>query len=181
MKFFGVSFLSRMSNLVKEKVAKNKSLEVKPTMQIPQVLLALLCIFLGLFPGLAYHLIRLSLETSNQGLAGKLLIAAPTQTGLVIELPAGSQAALLAPLTIGAVLVIMFLIVRFISRLGGAERRTADIWLCGYVRDGDAYRYGAHNLYTEVKRYFHWIGGMPRRLHEVTPEAKKKNSIHGNP
>ena len=158
MKFFGVSFLSRMSNLVKEKLAKNTSLEVKPTMQIPQVLLALLCILLGLVPGLAYHLIDLSLRASNQGLAEKLVSTAPAQIGLVISLPAGSNAALLAPLAVGVVLVIMFLIARFISRLGAAERRAADVWLCGYVREGDVYRYGAHNLYTEVKRYFHWIG-----------------------
>jgi hydrogenase-4 component B len=181
MKFFGVSFLSRASKLVQEKAAKNMSLEVTPTMQIPQVLLALLCILLGLAPGLAYRLIHLSLAASNQGLAAKLLSAAPAQAGLVIALPPGSNAAILAPLTVGVVLLLMFLITRFISRLGAAERRTADIWLCGYVRDADEYRYGAHNLYTEVKRYFQWVGGMPRHPHKVAPETKTKKSITGNP
>lgn len=180
MKFFGVSFLSRASKLVQEKAAKHTSLEVKPTMQIPQVLLALLCILLGLAPGLAYRLIHLSLAASNQGLAEKLLSAAPAQTGLVIALPAGSNAAILSPLVVGAILLIMFLIARFISRLGAAERRTSEVWLCGYVREADAYRYGAHNLYTEVKRYFHWVGGMPHRHHEVTPDTKTKKSIPGN-
>jgi hypothetical protein len=70
----------------------------------------------------------------------------------------------------------MFLIARFISRVGGAERRSADIWLCGYVREEDAYRYGAHNLYSEVKRYFHWMGGMPRH-HGNTPEMKSRKSV----
>jgi hypothetical protein len=74
----------------------------------------------------------------------------------------------------------MFLIAKFISRLGAAERRQADLWLCGYVREADAYRYSAHNLYTEVKRYFHWVGGMPRHPHEETPETKTKKSIPGN-
>jgi formate hydrogenlyase subunit 3/multisubunit Na+/H+ antiporter MnhD subunit len=178
MKFFGVSFLSRASKLVQEKAARNISLEVKPTMQIPQVLLALLCILLGLMPGLAYRLIHLSLAASNRGLAEKLLSAAPAQTDLVIALPAGSNVAILAPLAVGAVLLLMFLIAKFISRLGAAERRQADLWLCGYVREADAYRYGAHNLYTEVKRYFRWVGGMPRHPHEGTPETKK--SIPGN-
>jgi NADH:ubiquinone oxidoreductase subunit 5 (subunit L)/multisubunit Na+/H+ antiporter MnhA subunit len=181
MKFFGVSFLSRVSNLVKEKLATKMSLEVNPTMQISQVLLALLCILFGLVPGLAYRLIYLSLAASSQGLAEKLLSSAPAQAGLTIALPVVSNAALLAPLTVGLVLLIMFLVAQFISRVGGAERRSADVWLCGYVREGDAYRYGAHNLYSEVKRYFHWMGGMPRHPHEVTPEVKKKNLIHGNP
>jgi len=179
MKFFGVSFLSRASKLVKEKAARHTSLEVKPTMQIPQVLLALLCILLGLVPGLAYRLIHLSLAGSNQGLAEKLLSAAPAQTDLVIALPAGSNAAILAPLAVGAVLLLMFLIAKFISRLGAAERRQADLWLCGYVREADAYRYSAHNLYTEVKRYFRWVGGMPRHPHERTPETKTQKSIPG--
>jgi hydrogenase-4 component B len=180
MKFFGVSFLSRMSTLVKEKSIGHTSLEVKPTMQIPQILLALLCILLGLLPGLAYRLIHLSLTASSQGLAEKLLSAAPAQTGLAIELPSNSHSALLAPLTVGVVLVVMFFIAWFISRLGAAERRTADVWLCGYVHEADEYRYGAHNLYTEVKRYFRWIGGMPRPPYEGTSETKKKKSIPGN-
>jgi hydrogenase-4 component B len=179
MKFFGVSFLSRVSNLVQEKLGTKVSLEVNPTMQIPQVLLALLCILLGLVPGMAYRLIYLSLAASNQGLAEKLLSSAPAQASLTLTLPVVSNAALLAPLTVGLVLLIMFLIARFISRVGGADRRSADVWLCGYVREGDAYRYGAHNLYSEVKRYFHWMGGMPRYPHEVT-QARKKNSIHEN-
>jgi hydrogenase-4 component B len=181
MKFFGVSFLSRTSKLVEEKTAKNTSLEVKPTMQIPQVLLALLCILLGLVPGLAYHLIHLSLVTSNHGLAARIVGAAPAQTDLVIALPVGSSLAILAPLTVGVILLIMFLIAQFISRLGAAERRSAEVWLCGYVRDGDAYRYSAHHLYTEVKRYFRWIGGIPRHSHKEIPETKTKKSISGNP
>jgi formate hydrogenlyase subunit 3/multisubunit Na+/H+ antiporter MnhD subunit len=180
MKFFGVSFLSRMSNLIKEKTAQKTSLEVEPSMQIPQVLLALFCILLGLLPGSAYHLIHLSLAASNQGLAEKLLGAAPAQIGLAISLPAGGHVALLAPLTVGVVMLIMFLIAGFISKLGAAERRTADIWLCGYVREADTYRYSAHNLYTEVKRYFHWIGGMPRHFRAGSPEMKGKKSIFGN-
>jgi formate hydrogenlyase subunit 3/multisubunit Na+/H+ antiporter MnhD subunit len=176
MKFFGVSFLSRVSNLVREKLGTKTSLEVNPTMQIPQVLLALLCILLGLVPGMAYRLIYLSLAASSQGLAEKLLRSAPAQATLTIALPLVSNAALLAPLTVGLVLLIMFLIARFISRVGGAERRSADIWLCGYVREEDAYRYGAHNLYSEVKRYFHWMGGMPRH-HGNTPEMKSRKSV----
>jgi len=181
MKFFGISFLSRASSLVEEKATQTKSLEVTPTMQIPQLLLAIFCILLGLIPGLAYHLIHLSLAAGSQGLAVRLLSAAPAQTGLRIALPAGFGLAILAPVTVGVILLIMFLIAQFISRLGAAERRTAEVWLCGYVRDADAYRYSAHNLYTEVKRYFRWVGGMPRHARGITPETRNKKSISGNP
>jgi len=114
----------------------------------------------------------------QQALAGGhhiLAAAAPRlvseQISLSIALPSGGSAALLAPLTI----------VRWSAHVpdcpvylpaGGAERRAADVWLCGYIREADVYRYGAHNLYTEVKRYFHWVGGMPRHHHEAAPETK---------
>ncbi len=172
MKFFGLSFLSRTSTLVLNKAAAEGKLEVKPSMQLPQVLLALLCLALGLVPGIAYYFMQQALAGGHHVLSAAAPRLASTQIDLSIALPAGSSAALLAPLTAGAVVLLMFLIARFISRLGGAERRSADIWLCGYIREADVYRYGAHNLYTEVKRYFHWVGGMPRRHHESAPETK---------
>ena len=172
MKFFGLTFLSRTSALVQERAAADAKLEVTPTMQIPQLLLALLCILLGLVPGLAYHFMELALAGGHHILAASALRPVSSQTDLSIALPPGSSAALLAPLAVGAVILIMFLIARFISRLGAAERRAADIWLCGYIREADAYRYGARNLYTEVTRYFHWVGGTPRHHHETAPDTK---------
>ncbi len=172
MKFFGLSFLSRTSALVQNRAAAGEELEVKPTMQLPQLLLALLCLALGLVPGLAYYVMQRALAGGHHILAAAAPRLASTQIDLSIALPSGSSAALLAPLTVGAVVLLMFLIARFVSRLGGAERRAADVWLCGYVREADVYRYGAHNLYTEVKRYFHWVGGMPRHHHEAASDTK---------
>jgi NADH:ubiquinone oxidoreductase subunit 5 (subunit L)/multisubunit Na+/H+ antiporter MnhA subunit len=180
MKFFGMTFLSRASTLVKDKAAANTKLEVKPTMQIPQLLLALLCLTLGLVPGLAYYLMQQSLAGGHQFLTAAMPGALPGHAAFSIALPAGSSAAILAPLAVGAVILLMFLIARFISRLGASERRAADIWLCGYIREADVYRYGAHNLYTEVKRYFGWVGGMPRRHHQVKTDTKTAPSIPEN-
>jgi hypothetical protein len=56
----------------------------------------------------------------------------------------------------------MLLLAWLISRLGGAKRRIAEPWLCGYVREADCHRYVAHNFYGDIKRYFRWLGGMPR-------------------
>jgi formate hydrogenlyase subunit 3/multisubunit Na+/H+ antiporter MnhD subunit len=172
MKFFGLSFLSRTSALVEKKAAAGANLEVKLTMQLPQLLLALLCLVLGLVPGLAYYFMQRALAGGHHILAAAAPRLVSEQIDLSIALPAGSSAALLAPLAAGAVILLMFLIARFISRLGAAERRSADVWLCGYIREADVYRYGAHNFYTEVKRYFGWVGGMPRRHHGAASETK---------
>ncbi len=73
------------------------------------------------------------------------------------------QRALLAPLIVALMLFVIFVVARAISKLGSAERRTADIWLCGYAKEAEVHRYGAHNLYGEVKKYFGWVGGMPKQ------------------
>ena len=70
----------------------------------------------------------------------------------------------------------MFLVVRFISKLGRAPRRAAAPWLCGYVREADCYRYSAHNFYGEIKRYFRWLGGAPR-----AGKAPAKESLTNRP
>jgi len=69
------------------------------------------------------------------------------------------------------VLMAMFAVVRMLSKLGGAQRREAPPWLCGYVREADCHRYSAHNFYGEIKRYFRWLGGAPRPPGEQ-PSAK---------
>jgi hypothetical protein len=56
---------------------------------------------------------------------------------------------------------LLFLLVRFLFRLGGAPRRAAAPWLCGYAREADCHRYSAHHFYGEFKRYFRWLGGAP--------------------
>ena len=163
MKFFGASFLSRTSRVVAEKVRDKGSLEVGWIMQTPQVILAALCLVLGIVPALAYRAIDLGLTGSMHGLGTFLAAFVPADFSAASGLRFEGGGAVLAPVVIAVMLAAMFLIARDISRLGGAERRTADIWLCGYAKEADVHRYGAHNLYGEVKRYFHWIGGMPKK------------------
>jgi hypothetical protein len=80
---------------------------------------------------------------------------------------------LFAPAALVVVLGLMFLIVRFISKLGSAQRRAAAPWLCGYVREADCHRYVAHNFYGEIKRYFRWLGGTPRPRPGKQPALKE--------
>jgi NADH:ubiquinone oxidoreductase subunit 5 (subunit L)/multisubunit Na+/H+ antiporter MnhA subunit len=170
IKFFGVSFLSRASTLVLDRASKGR-LEVGWTMQLPQVVLALLCVVLGVMPAIAFRLMQLALEASSQGYGTALAQASAMRSGLGLGLEPAQSTARFAPLALLAVLGLMFLVVRFISKLGRAQRRAAAPWLCGYVREADCYRYSAHNFYGEIKRYFRWLGGAPR----AHPLEKRKS------
>ena len=171
IKFFGVSFLSRTSALVTARAAA-----ARPARS------------------------RLD-DAGAAGLAGAAVRAAgrraghwlpPDATGVGCQPPglrnrAGQgrpdanralggrgefqSTALFAPLALALVLGLMFLVVRVLSKLGGASRRAAAPWLCGYVREADCHRYFAHNFYGEIKRYFRWLGGAPRPQREE-PSAK---------
>jgi hypothetical protein len=114
---------------------------------------------------------QLALNGSSQGYGAALAKAAPMQTGLWEGVKKFQSTALFAPLMLALVLGLMFLVVRVISKLGGASRRAAVPWLCGYVREADCHRYSAHNFYGEIKRYFRWLGGAPRPQREE-PTAK---------
>jgi formate hydrogenlyase subunit 3/multisubunit Na+/H+ antiporter MnhD subunit len=173
VKFFGVSFLSRTSALVKARVAANDGrLEVPWMMQLPQVALAFLCVLLGVVPAIGFGLMQHALEASRGGLGTTLANASPMMSGPLQGLAQPGSAALFAPVALAAVLGLIFLIVYGISKLGGAPRRAADPWLCGYVREADCHRYVAHNFYGEIKRYFGWLGGVP---HAHKPPALKEH------
>jgi formate hydrogenlyase subunit 3/multisubunit Na+/H+ antiporter MnhD subunit len=145
IKFFGASFLSRRSALVKEKAARRKRLEVGWSMQLPQVLLALVCVLFGVAPVLAARLIGGALAASPRGLVGVPLF--------------DPARALFVPWVLILVLGFAFAVVFAFSKLGGASRRAAVPWLCGEAREEECNRYAAHNFYLAVKRYFRWLGG----------------------
>ncbi|RPJ52048.1 MAG: peroxiredoxin family protein [Acidobacteria bacterium] len=161
IKFFGASFLSRASQLVKQRVEKKKGLEVEGTMLIPQLFLGACCVLFGLFPQVALRLLKAGLEASDQGLGASLADALPVSGQLGVGGPAGQ--AILVPFVLGLVLVGMLLLAWVLSRSGGSQRRTAAPWLCGYAVEAEANRYTAHGLYGEVKRYLRWAGGTAGR------------------
>jgi hydrogenase-4 component B len=161
VKFFGASFLSRSSALVKEKTAGQRRIEVGWVMQIPQLFLAVVCLLLGILPAIAYDLIHSALAASPQGFGRSLGAASAAPQGIWTGLSVVDSSALLVPLALILVLALAFLAARFISMLGGATRRASVPWLCGYAREAECNRYVAHGFYGEIKRYFHWLGGAP--------------------
>ncbi len=176
IKFFGVSFASRPSALVTTQAAKNGGLELPGEMQLPQLLLAAACIGLGIMPALVFHYLQKALEASHQGFGTLLILAAPMTEGPMAGIEALQGTALFAPLALAVLIGLMFLVTMVISKLGGAERRVADPWLCGYVREADCHRYTAHNFYGEIKRWFRWLGGAshpdPGKQNDADAEVK---------
>jgi formate hydrogenlyase subunit 3/multisubunit Na+/H+ antiporter MnhD subunit len=162
IKFFGVAFLSRQSKVVREQAAKQGRLEVGMSQQLPQLIMALLCIVIGLVPGAVYQMLGQVLNTSRQGFAGKLADANSMSAGVTSGLSAIGGGALYVPVVIGIVLALAFAFAYIFSKQGGSTRRSGDAWLCGYAREEDCYRYGASNFYGEIKRCFGWLGGNPR-------------------
>ena len=173
IKFFGVSFLSRCSALVKQRATETGRLEVPWMMQAPQVALAFCCVLLGVVPALGIGLLQLALRASRGGLGSALADTAPHS--IVTGIRGPDSSAVFFPLVLVAVLALIFLMAYTLTMLGGATRRTAAPWLCGYVREADCHRYVAHNFYGEIKRYFHWLGGMP------PASASKPPAVRGLP
>ena len=174
IKFFGVSFLSRTSDLVKEQAAKRGRLEVGLWMQLPQVFLAGMCVLLGVVPALAFNLLQTAMNQSQQGYGAVFAKASPLSQdavrGIAVSgIDKANTVALFTPLLLAAVVLVMFVMARLLTKLGGATRRAAAPWLCGYVREANCHRYVAHNFYSEIKRYFKWLGGMPHALPPVVP------------
>jgi formate hydrogenlyase subunit 3/multisubunit Na+/H+ antiporter MnhD subunit len=158
LKFFGVSFLSRTSQLVSTRAQKG-GLEVGWTMQVPQVVLALACVVVGLAPALAFRVLERALSASRQGLASSLANTLPVMPKSFFVVQGAGSTALFVPVVLAAVVGLMFLVAYGISKLGSAPRRVASPWLCGYAREADCHRYTARNFYNEIERYFRWLGG----------------------
>jgi formate hydrogenlyase subunit 3/multisubunit Na+/H+ antiporter MnhD subunit len=174
IKFFGVSFLSRTSALVAAQAASKGRLEVNWMMQAPQVLLALLCVLLGIFPAIAFNLMQRALGASRQGFGAALFDARPMTGGLLSGIHTPASAALFVPLALAMVLGLAFAAAFALSKLGDAKRRAAAPWLCGYATEADCHRYVAHNFYGEIKRYFRWVGGAPAPEPHEPPILKER-------
>ena len=181
IKFFGTSFLSRTSELVAEKAglrpalhgaeprahtslahagsAGTGKLEVGWSMQLPQIVLALCCVLLGLAPGVAFGILQRAIAATPQGAGALLAQAAPVSAGVLSGVTGPLGTAVFVPAGLLAALGVGFLVAYGISRMGSARRRAAAPWLCGYATEAECDRYIAHNFYSEVKRHFHWVGG----------------------
>ena len=169
IKFFGVTFLSRTSNLVRETVGGRAKGDPGWLMQIPQLALAGLCLVGGLAPIWVLALIQQALNASQQGMGAMLATVPSVGSAPMAGLADAGIGARFIPAVFLVVLILLFLLARALSKLGGSGRRTAHPWLCGYAREADCHRYRASGYYGELQRYFAWMGGRPRPLPSNTP------------
>jgi hypothetical protein len=143
-------------------------------MQLPQVLLAAACVLLGILPAFVFQFLQQAADASRQAYGAALANTAPVVGGPLTGVQELQGIAVFAPIVIAAVLGSLFLVAYIISKLGGARRRVAVPWLCGYVREADCHRYTAHNFYGEIKRYFRWMGGTGRAHHGDQSSVKEQ-------
>jgi hypothetical protein len=143
-------------------------------MQCPQILLALGCVAMGLVPTFGFRLIQHMLGRSRQGFGSTLASAAPMASGPWAGVRDVNASALYIPLALAAGLAVTYLLAWGIAKLGGATRRAASPWLCGYAREADCNRYAARNLYGVVNRYFRWVGGAPASQPAAQPAWKER-------
>jgi len=127
----------------------------------PQLLLALLCVLVGILPAIAYGLIHKVLASSPNGFGRPSPGPRPAPVNLWAGISGAGSGSVFVPLAVAAVLVLVFLLARFISRLGGAQRRAAVPWLCGYAREAECNRYVAHGFYGRDQTLFPLLGGSP--------------------
>jgi hydrogenase-4 component B len=147
LKVLGSVFLGRADEDIRIR-------EVPISMVVPQVVLAALCILLGIFP-------QLMLRFVGHAVDGVIAIPA---SGVVangiwggIVLTDGSPVALWSPLAMLAALGILALISYGIQRAAGAQVRSVPVWYCGEEHAAATVRYPASSFYLPFKHAFHGI------------------------
>ncbi len=177
-KFFGASFFGKLHagarNLDKKEIPKS--------LYIPQLILAGLCILLGLFPMLPIKVIYSAVgDIFGSGnipaigsLYGDSLIGINTNFGFGIF---GSW----NPIIILAALVVTTLISYYFYKSGKVKERMVESWYCGEEHTDEEVRYPAHNFYLPFKQLFRIkIGKYEREgVYPTIPLPKIKFSEEG--
>ncbi|MCF7707779.1 MAG: peroxiredoxin family protein [Verrucomicrobia bacterium] len=154
VKFFGASFMSRAGRHVIESVSEGSRKVLDWKMKVAQVLPALVCVLLGIFPVVVFSRFHYALGRDAQGMLLSLTDGAPVEGGLWRGVEALGAKAVFAPIGLLVVLGALVLFCCWLLRAGGAQRRPASPWLCGYAWDAEDFRYNAHGYYGELKALF---------------------------
>jgi len=163
VKFFGMAFTASGIEWSKQGEVR----EVGAIMLVPKLILATLCLIQGLFPILFVALFFQIFATSGGSLVqplfadpGTVAAIAQTSGGIALSLTPGAMpVAFIMPLVLLATLTIAILLAAGLRASGGAEQRTAPVWLCGYQTQNDANHYLSSHIYAAFKKLMHWTGG----------------------
>ena len=128
--------------------------EVPVSMVVPQVVLAALCVVLGIFPQLALGFVRQAVEALS-GVPATAVATGAVWSG--ISLIDGSVVAFWWPLAILAGLAILTTLSYGIQHAVRAKVRSVPVWYCGEEHAATVVRYPANSLFVPFKQAFQGV------------------------
>jgi hydrogenase-4 component B len=151
LKFFGASFFGKF-RIPQAQAAKG---DVPASMQVPQLVLSGLCVFLGLAPLLPLRLLYTSLLDIRPqlGVAGFAELFSGSVSSIRLSFGDGVVATW-NPAWIALALLGFCLLAWGIMRSGGASRRTVPSWYCGEPHSDHETHFPAHGFYQPFKQFF---------------------------
>ena len=150
------SFLKVLGSVFFGKADENRGIrEVPISMVVPQVVLAGLCVLLGIFPQLALPIVGQAIKGVT-ALPIASFEATPLWGGLSLGVN-GSSVAYWAPLVALGALAVLAAFAWRIQRAGAAETRSVPVWYCGEEHAVDKVRYPASSFYLPFKHAFQGI------------------------
>jgi len=149
IKFLATSFWSKTPDSLRTHTIK----EVPLTMRIPQVVLAVMCIVLGILPAIVIPILYTSL--GSLGLSAYLpkldALFRGSYLGLNTNLGEGITTTF-NPLYILIILIICITLTYLISKIGKSKVRQTETWYCGEEHTAEESRYKAHSFYSPFKK-----------------------------
>jgi hydrogenase-4 component B len=150
LKFLGTLFLGRLHV---EKLDFERR-EVPLSMQVPQVLIAALCILLGVYPLLVLRPLYAATQAILPNGYAPSFASLFGNMGAGVSLSvAGGRVGVWNPPLILAGLFVCFLISYGIYLLAASPSRKTAVWLCGEEHGEDEVRYRAHSFYLPFQDF----------------------------
>jgi hydrogenase-4 component B len=149
------SFLTVLGSVFLGKADETLGIEEVPiSMVVPQVVLAALCVLLGIFPQLMLRFVGHAIADVT-GMTAAGVDASRIWGGLFLI--DGSPVAFWSPLAMLAALATLALLSYAIQRAGGAQVRSVPVWYCGEEHAPATVRYPASSFYLPFKHAFQGI------------------------
>jgi len=130
--------------------------EVPPTMVIPQVILAALCVLFGVFPQAPLRLAHAAVASAVGAELPPIEALAGTSWSLGLAV-GGVEVAAWAPLAMVVVLAVLGALAYGIQRAGAADVRQVEVWTCGEPHRPSLVRYPATSFFQPFKHAFHGV------------------------
>lgn len=170
VKFMGAIFIGLPSKLVSQ--IEGQLREVDWTMTASQVVLAVMCIALGLFPSHVVLILYRAVEAMRPEFAppiDALFSGTPISLGLCVG---EGVSGVFSPLIFVLALVLCMIIPYVLYSLSGAHVRVASPWACGELHSHDELRYRSSSFYLPFQNFMSFRIGQ-RRITTLYPTLPK--------